>query len=856
MKKNITRLFFMNLIKSTNRLLLSICLLISTSIVAYENENQAAILQLGTPANFLKQVGLDTVTKNQYKSLSANSRTQTISIQKQFSLLDNLGNSVNVIAENLSVEADGTLAMNGHALGLPGSEFILQGNEESIYGWLIFKDQDLAYEYTTEHGKLIVSQIKITDIRPICNLKEHSHSASNISRKTTFNEGLSSIAPHIGGYSGSHVGQLESKPGSSYVIFLDTRNVMSDGTPYDVSKEFIWVTWQIVAASFSMFDVNVTTDLSVYNSAAPSRRGGGTMYRETGRSSCAFAFGTSTFCTLYKEADAYGQGRTAAHEFGHLLHLNHDGGSPGGEYHEGIADYQWMPIMGNYWFASSWGQALYQWSKGEYSGASNREDDFAIMQSYLPFKADDNTSSKALIVDASGNVNAENNAGQIARNTDSDSFTFTIGDSGGTANFVIDRVEHIGGAMLDVQASIKNSSGTTIAQSNKEVNRSASFAQNLTAGNYTLDISGGAEGTPNHGFSKYSSMGYYTVSGSITGGATDDNLAPVAIFTIACDQSSCDFDASDSYDLDGSITVYQWDLGDGNSLSGNKVSHNYAANGNYTVRLTVADDKNKTNSTEQVVTIDVPVEDIILTNNIAVTGLNGAAADEIFFRLTVPEQAKNLSFTSVGGSGDADLVVSFGSHPSKGAYDCRSQNSNNDELCQFSTTQSGDYYALLYGYSNFDSVSMTASYEVDSGGVDPIANFSFQVSELAVTFSDSSTDSNGSVSSWNWSFGDGNSSQQQHPSHSYATSGNYNVSLTVTDNEGRSNSHSQQLQISDGSGNGCDGVSSWDANTVYFNGDQVSYNNDIYQAGWWTKGQVPSENSGQWQVWSKEASCN
>jgi PKD repeat protein len=630
---------------------------------------------------------------------------------------------------------------------------------------------------------------------------------------------------------------------------------MSNGIPHDVSKEFVWTTWQIVAASLSMFDVNVTTNQSVYNNAAPSRRGGGTLYRQTGRSSCAFAFGTSTFCTLYKETDAYGQGRTAAHEFGHLLHLHHDGGAPGGEYHQGIADFQWMPIMGNYWFANSWGQALYQWSKGEYSGASNQQDDFAIMQRYIPFKGDDIPSSKPLAVDANGDVSGDNNHGQIARNTDTDSFTFTIGASGGHAKFTIDRSEHIGGAMLDVQAYIKNSNGATVAQSNKNVNRSASFDRDLSAGNYTLEISGGAEGTPNHGFSKYSSLGYYTISGRISGADNDDNIAPIAKFSALCTKANCELDGGSSYDPDGRIVSYQWDLGDNSSQSGNKINHSYLANGDYRVRLTVVDDKNKAATTEQTITINVPVEDIVLTNNVAVSGLSGEAGQKIFFRFSVPEQAKNLSFTSAGGSGDADLVVSYGSHPSKENNDCKSDNSNNNELCQFSSTQVGDYYALLYGYSSFTNVTMTASYETDGGGADPVANFSYQANKLNVIFSDSSTDNDGTLSRWQWNFGDGSSSQEQNPVHNYTSLGNYTVSLTVTDNEGRSHSQSKKLTVSDGNDN-CNNLNVWSATGIYQTDDKVSYNGEKYQANWWTQGQVPTEHSGQWQVWSHLGSCN
>jgi PKD repeat protein len=852
MNKNLTRLFFINLIKNTHRLCLSVILLTSTAISATENQSDNVVsttaLQLGNPASFLQKIGLDSDAKAQFMQESINSFTQTTVTNEALTLSDNLGNELKVVSENLSVEANGTISINGHAVGFPNSEFILQGNDESIYGWVILKDQNVAYEYTTENGQLVVDQIAVTDVLPICDLQGHEHGT-----RTMAIQNSQQALP----YPGTHVGQLESKPGASHVIFLDTGNIMSNDTPHDVSKEFVWTTWQIVAASFSMFDVNVTTNQSVYNNAAPSKRGGGTLYRQTGRSSCAFAFGTSTFCTLYKETDAYGQGRTAAHEFGHLLHLKHDGGSPGGEYHQGISDFQWMPIMGNYWFANSWGQALYQWSKGEYSGASNREDDFAIMQGYIPFRVDDIPGSRTLVVATNGDVSAENNTGQIARNTDTDSFTFTIGASGGHANFTIDRSEHIGGAMLDVQAYIKSSTGAIVAQSNKAVNRSASFNRDLSAGNYTLEISGGAEGTPNHGFSKYSSLGYFTISGSITGANGDDNIAPIANFTVLCEQSNCEFDGSSSYDPDGRIISYQWNFGDGNSKSGNKVNHSYLANGDYRVQLTVVDEKNKSTTTEQVVTINVPVADIVLTNNVAITGLSGEAEQQIFFRFSVPEQAKNLSFKTNGGTGDADLVVRYGSHPSEATNDCKSDNSNNDEQCQFLATQSGDYYALLYGYSRFTNVTMTASYETDNGngGEDPVANFSYLANELNVTFSDLSTGSEGTLVGWQWSFGDGSSSQEQSPAHSYSATGSFVVSLTVTDNEGRSHSQSQNLTITD-SNSGCNNLNVWGANGIYQSGDKVSYEGNKYKANWWTRGQVPTENSGQWQVWSNLGNCN
>ena len=56
------------------------------------------------------------------------------------------------------------------------------------------------------------------------------------------------------------------------------------------------------------------------------------------------------------------------------------------------------------------------------------------------------------------------------------------------------------------------------------------------------------------------------------------------------------FNGTNSFDLDGNITDYTWDFGDGTIGSGEKVKHTYSANGNYTVTLTVTDDDGNTNS--------------------------------------------------------------------------------------------------------------------------------------------------------------------------------------------------------------------------------------------------------------------
>jgi PKD repeat protein len=69
---------------------------------------------------------------------------------------------------------------------------------------------------------------------------------------------------------------------------------------------------------------------------------------------------------------------------------------------------------------------------------------------------------------------------------------------------------------------------------------------------------------------------------------------PVASFTFSplspAVGENVTFDASASYDPDGTIVSYEWGFGDGSTDTGMVVTHTYEVGGNYVVTLTVADD--------------------------------------------------------------------------------------------------------------------------------------------------------------------------------------------------------------------------------------------------------------------------
>jgi pseudomonalisin/xanthomonalisin len=129
----------------------------------------------------------------------------------------------------------------------------------------------------------------------------------------------------------------------------------------------------------------------------------------------------------------------------------------------------------------------------------------------------------------------------------------------------------------------------------------------------------------------------------------------------------------------------------------------------------------------------------------------------------------------------------------------------------------------------------TGSVTVSSGASGkPVASFTDSVSGLAVAFTNTSTDTGGTISGYSWNFGDGSTSTSASPSHTYTAAGTYTVTLQVTDNTGATNSASNSVTVSSSGG----GTGVFSNNTPVVINDNATITSNIAVTG--ESGNAPS----------------
>ncbi|MFO8133114.1 MAG: PKD domain-containing protein [Thermoplasmatota archaeon] len=146
------------------------------------------------------------------------------------------------------------------------------------------------------------------------------------------------------------------------------------------------------------------------------------------------------------------------------------------------------------------------------------------------------------------------------------------------------------------------------------------------------DFGDGSTATNKNPVHRYDENGTYTVRLTVwddqnhmdttTRQVNVSNVPPVADAggDIVTDTLTIRFNASDSYDPDGTIQSYAWDFGDGDDGTGITRNHTYAEAGNYTVELNVTDNDGASNTTTLELLIDATAPVTNATFNGTATG--------------------------------------------------------------------------------------------------------------------------------------------------------------------------------------------------------------------------------------------
>ncbi|MBD3638886.1 MAG: PKD domain-containing protein [Crocinitomicaceae bacterium] len=247
--------------------------------------------------------------------------------------------------------------------------------------------------------------------------------------------------------------------------------------------------------------------------------------------------------------------------------------------------------------------------------------------------------------------------------------------------------------------------------------------------------------------------------------------APTANFTFTnqCDGNAVTFTDASTVIAPAIITNYDWDFGDGNTSTTQSPSHTYASDGTYNVSLTVTDDNGCQNTMTQAVTVyPNPVNDIefVINGVSSATGLTGGClVDQVNFVNNTTINAPDNITTWNWDFGDGN--TSTAQNPPAHTY-----------------AAAGNYTIQLTTTSNngcTDNVTLPITIFPS-----PVAAFTVPddcISQPAA-FTNNSSISSGTITTYEWDFGDGNTSGVQNPTHNYASSGNYNLQLVVISDQG------------------------------------------------------------------------
>lgn len=409
---------------------------------------------------------------------------------------------------------------------------------------------------------------------------------------------------------------LNSNPSiTNKVIYLDFDGQVVRGTawnggnavnalPSTASANSIRTIFNRVSEDYRPFDVNITTDSTRFNNAAPNTRirvvftptyswygngAGGVAYLGS------FTWGgyPGTPCWIFESQlgnNVKSMAEAAAHEVGHTLSLKHQSTYNSScvktnEYNPGTGTgvTSWAPIMG-----VGYSKNITIFHNGKSADGCNltQNDHSNSFQAgitglpYLRFLPDDvgDDFQNAKIL----NLNAINysDSGIVNSPTDKDAFKFTI-----CANryvgiavkpWALDTNTY-GGANMDVKLKLYNAAGTLLLGDSATSKLTGLVGMNLTAGSYFFTIDGDASAY----YSDYGVLGKYYIR-------IKTNNPPAVTNTINLGNNICAPQTINlNYNSNANPSIWQWTVSGSstNTYNTQNPSYNFASAGIYTISL-------------------------------------------------------------------------------------------------------------------------------------------------------------------------------------------------------------------------------------------------------------------------------
>jgi hypothetical protein len=335
---------------------------------------------------------------------------------------------------------------------------------------------------------------------------------------------------------------LQSRPSAGRVLYLDfdghttTGDYWNDqlGNPSIVSAPFatpstvtgaqrdeIYEIWQRVSEDYLPFDINVTTrdpgtDGLRRTSATDSSYGQRMVITPSnwvGPGTLGIALLNVFDESFDHSAFVFTAGRPArviaeavSHEAGHTLGLRHDGdATTGSEYYDGHGE--WAPIMGRSIAQST---PITQWSRGEYAGADNRQDDIGVIASYVGYRSDDHADVARFATPIGANSTTD---GVVGAGGDVDVFALDVGAGDIEVSL---RPKFASLSNLLASITVRDPAGTVVAtgvpQAATDWTSTAGFVSS-SPGRYTIEVrSIGWLNPLDTGFGTYGSLGAYQLA--------------------------------------------------------------------------------------------------------------------------------------------------------------------------------------------------------------------------------------------------------------------------------------------------------------------------------------------------------